>query len=210
MVLIPACPRRPLQLLPHQRPICLPREDRLLDVRCQPCQPQNPADVALREFSAAPISLAYTPSCSISCQRHARASALTSVPPRFGFGAGAATHSGVMISFRLPRAETASECAQPAPARKPLAACSKLRPQPRAWRGAEGARAPLRQARTAAAGSSKPAAAPRNFRLRRQRMLLSQHVARRHKFSTCKNGRTRSFAISEPRCDLPTRFHRHR
>jgi hypothetical protein len=57
-------------------------------------------------FSASPISLiqVYTPSSSMRCQRHARASALTSVPTGCGFVLGASSRpSGATMRLRPPR-----------------------------------------------------------------------------------------------------------
>jgi hypothetical protein len=57
-------------------------------------------------FSASPMSLteAYTPSSSIRCHRHARASALTSVPSGCGFEVGTiALPSGATMRLRPPR-----------------------------------------------------------------------------------------------------------
>jgi hypothetical protein len=81
-LLIPICRQRPLQLLQHQRLVCLPREDRLHEVRRQQRQPQDPAHVALRDVLGI-ADLAdgrVAPSSSMRCHRQARDSALTSVP----------------------------------------------------------------------------------------------------------------------------------
>jgi hypothetical protein len=56
-LLLPAGRQWPLQPFKHQPRIRASRENPVHDVGCQQPQPQDPADVALRMFSASPISL---------------------------------------------------------------------------------------------------------------------------------------------------------
>jgi hypothetical protein len=98
--------RRRIVPIELSRQTCAASEDRFDDIRCQQRETQDRRMYLFEMFSASPISVTdvRTPSSSICCRRHARASALTSVASGGGLEVGTilVRFSRSVISARAP------------------------------------------------------------------------------------------------------------